>query len=284
MTRRRRLGLIAAGRLADTALAQAPALCLGLGPVVASSLRLASRYANALKAGRAARVEELKECGLVAIQAPAGDLPRVLAALLGSGLSWRGRVAVLLNEDLDVAALEQLKARGAAVSAAAVAPLPGAPLLVAEGDTAAVRAVREWGRSAGIRCVELNAGTKLVYGAALTSAGALILPVLEAVQRSLRGAGLSLADARRIVACLALAALRAHHAYGRKAWRNPGLPARRQAVLAQLAALKALDGPLAAFQASGLKAALALFGQPAAWLDEENPGDSRDARAAAGIY
>jgi predicted short-subunit dehydrogenase-like oxidoreductase (DUF2520 family) len=250
---------------------------------VASSLRLASRYANALKAGRAARVEELAECGMVLIQAPAEKAPEMLGLLLGVE-DWRGKVVVLLSEDLDVAALEAMKARGAAVCAAALAPGPGTPVLVAEGDAAAVRAVREWGRAAKIRLVELNEGTKLMYGAALTSANTLILPVLEAAQRSLRGAGLSLPDARRIVAYLAAGAVRAHKAHGRKAWRNPGLPGRRAAVRAQLAALEGLDGRLAKFQASGLRAALGLFGQPGEWLGDDKRVESGDAKAAGGIY
>lgn len=273
MTRQRPVGLIASGRMVESALTRAPGLCEGLGPVVASSLRLASRYANALKAGRAARLEELEECGLVAIQAPAEKLPQVLGMLRAGRMEWRGRTAALLNDDLDVAALGELRARGAAVCAAAVAPGPGTPVMVAEGDAEAVRAVREWGREAKIRLVELNEGTKLMYGAALTSANALILPVLEAAQRSLRGAGLSLPDARRIVAHLAMGAVRAHGAHGRKAWRNPGLPGRRAAVRAQLAALEGLDGRLAAFQVKGLKAALELFGQPEEWLGEENGAD-----------
>ncbi len=273
MTRQKQVGLIASGRMVDTALARAPGLCAGLGPVVASSLRLASRYANTLKAGYAARVEELKDCELVAIQAPAEHLPRVMRMLLESGVEWRGKVVALLSDELDVGALEELKAREAVVCAAAVAPGPGAPVVVAEGDAGAVRAVKEWGREAKVRLVELNEGTKLMYGAALTSANTLILPVLEAAQRSLRGAGLSLPDARRIVAHLAAGAVRAHRAHGRKAWRNPGLPGRRAAVRAQLAALAELDGRLAAFQVSGLKAALGLFGQPEEWLGEEKRVD-----------
>lgn len=284
MTRQKQVGLIASGRMVDSALTRAPGLCAGLGPVVASSLRLASRYANKLKAGRAARVDEMEQCGMVLIQAPAEKLPRVLGMLLHAVRDWRGKVVVLLSEDLDVAALEAVRAQGAAVCAAALAPGPGTPVLVAEGDAAAVRAVREWGRTAKIRLVELNEGTKLMYGAALTSANTLILPVLEAAQRSLRGAGLSLPDARRIVAYLAAGAVRAHKAHGRKAWRNPGLPGRRAAVRAQLAALEGLDGRLAKFQASGLRAALGLFGQPGEWLGEEKRMEPGDVKAAGSIY
>lgn len=284
MTRQKPVGLIASGRMVDTALMRAPGLCAGLGPVVAQNLRLASRYANTLKTGHAARVEELKECGLVAVQAPSDHLERVLGQMLESRVKWRGRAVALLSDELDVGALADLKARGAAVCAAALAPGPGVPLMVADGDAEAVKAVREWGRQAKVRLVELNEGTKLMYGAALTSANTLILPVLEAAQRSLRGAGLSLADARRIVVHLAASAVRAHRAHGRKAWRNPGLPGRRAGVKAQLEALEGLDGRLAAFQASGLRAALDLFGQPGDWLEEEKAGERRDAAAMAGIY
>lgn len=269
MSRRKPVGLIASGRLIDTALVRIPALARAVGPVAAASLRLASRYANALKAGHAAGLEDMEHCRLIAVQSPAEDLELVTGLMLGSGLEWRGRVVVLLNDEVEVTALEPLRARHAAVCTAAVAPGAGVPLIVVEGDAAAVRAFREWAEGAQVRCVRLNAGMKPVYGAGLTAAGVLITPTLEAAQKNLRAAGLGQADARRILAHLVESAVRSHEAHGRKAWPNPAASGRRSAVKAQLAALKRLDPQLAGYQAGILRSAMGFFGQPQGWLDEE---------------
>ena len=63
-----------------------PELARSLGPVVAESKRVASRYANALRAGQAAEREELAQCKLVLIQAPPDSV-----GLGGGGVVGRWR-------------------------------------------------------------------------------------------------------------------------------------------------------------------------------------------------
>jgi hypothetical protein len=283
MTKRKPVGVIASGRLTDSALARIPALCRQIGPVAAGSLRLASRYANALKTGHAARAGELGGCRLVVIQSAAEGLGRTIRQMLASEVDWQGRPVVLLNDELDVTALAELREHGATVCAAALAPSSGAPVLLAEGDASAVRAVREWATGAQVRCVELNAGTKLMYGAGLTAANVLITPVLDAALSCFRAAGLGLPDARRILTQAVDSSMRSHQAHGRKTWPNPAAPARRSAVRAQLGALAGMDGRLETFQRQSLKACLGLYAQPAEWLGEESDYISGDPGSKPGI-
>gem|GEM_PF-3558798 len=278
------MGLIASGRMTDTALARHAGLARGIGVVAAASLKLASRYANVLKAGRPCPVAGLAKCELVVIQASAPDLPAVLDLLLESGMAWRGRAVALLNEDLDPAALQPLHGKRASVCSAALTPGPVKPVMVVEGDRHAVQAVREWASAAQIRCLELRAGTKQMYAAGLTAAATLITPVLEGALRSLRAAGLSMPEARRILAYVVDSSLRAHNAHGRKAWPNPALPARREAVKAQLASLASVDAKLAGFQKRCMEAALQLYGQPMEWLAEAPSSDSGVAKRLSRIH
>lgn len=282
MSRWRPLGLIASGKLIDSPLARHPALCRDLGPVVAETRRLASRYANSLRAGYAAGVAQLRSCALVVVQSEAGDAPRLVQELAGSR-DWRGRHFVLLSEDLDARALGALKAQGAWVCSAALAPARARDLLVVEGDAAAVRLTRAWCHEARLKSVELAPGTKPLYSLALLAATALVTPVMDGAMRGVRGAGLDLNEARRLVSYLVETSVRSYRAHGRKSWSSPALPARREAIRNQLGAARAIDPSLAEFLRKILEAALAHYGQPSGWLDEGTGADTGVIKRAAGI-
>ncbi len=174
MSKQKLVGLIASGRMAESPLMRFPELARGLGPVVAESRRVASRYANALRGGRAAGMDELAECRLVLIQAPALAVPWAVSELLGACGAWRSRTVVWLNQGLGVWELERLRERRALVAAAGFAPTRDRPMLVVEGDRGAVRAVREWAKPARLRCVELPAGGGAMYQAGLILAGSMV--------------------------------------------------------------------------------------------------------------
>lgn len=283
MNRHKQVGLIASGPMIDTTLARQRGLCRTIGPVAASSLRLASRYANALKAGHAARVEEFAECALVVIQSPAGRLEEVLRLLGAAKLDWRRRSVALLSDELDSEAIGALRESGASVCAAMLAPPAEKPLMVADGDARAVAEVRAWAGSGQVRSFELRRGTRQVFGAGLTAATVLAGPVMDSAERSLRACGMGAAETRRIIGHLMEMALRSHGAGGRKVWPNPAAPSRRNVVLAQLAASTELDRRLAAFQRKALAAALEFYDQPAAWLGEEGEAETSVGLAASSI-
>jgi hypothetical protein len=235
-----------------------PELARGLGPVVAESRRVASRYANALRGGRAAELDELAECRLVLIQAPALAVPWAVGELISSGGAWRSRTVVWLNQGLGVWELERLRERRALVAAAGFAPTRDRPMLVVEGDRGAVRAVREWAKPARVRCVELPAGGGVMYQAGLILAGSMVSPVVDAALRSFRAAGFGLPESKRMLEVVVDEALRDYQAHGRKKWVNPCLRAEQAALLEG-------DAALARFFRRTLSSTLEYYGQP---LDE----------------
>ncbi|WP_321477040.1 DUF2520 domain-containing protein [uncultured Paludibaculum sp.] len=262
------VGLIASGRMTESLLIRYPLLTRDFGPVVASSRRLASRYANALKAGHAAEVKELGQCRLVLIQAPALELSGIVSTLTSSPISWKSKVVALLDDDLDATELQPLHERRAAVGSVALAPMRDRGRLVVEGDTAAVRLLHQWAAPARLECIELKARSKALYGAGLMAASSLFAPVLDCASRSLRAAGLTQVEARQMLTLLVELALRGQRVRSRKAWPGPASMWRRPSVLRHIRALAEVDRGLAAFYQRSLSAALDYEGQESGWLSE----------------
>jgi hypothetical protein len=255
MSKLKLVGLIATGRMVESPLMRYPELAAGLGPVVAESKRVASRYANALRVGHAAEREELSQCKLVLIQAPRGAVDWAVRELMAVEGSRRSHAVVWLNQGLGVRALAPLRERRAMVAAAGFAPTRVKPMLVVEGDAGAVRAVREWARPGRLRCVELPAGGAAMYQAGLILAGSLVSPVVDAALRSFRAAGFGMPESKRMLDEVVDEALRDYQAHGRKKWVNPGVE-RGQDCLMEA------DAALARYYRRMLRSTLEYYGQP----------------------
>ncbi len=273
------LGLIAAGRLSDSLLLRRPALSRHIGPVVAPDRRLAARYSNSLRAGSPAHAEDLHACGLVLIHATGGSLDRLLPLLQGAG-PWKGARFALLSPDLDASALAGLRKAGAKVCSVAPAPSAGRDLAVAEGDRQAVQLARQWLSEGRMRCLELAPGRKALFLLGLTASRGLLAPLLDAALISLRAAGLSAGEARRMLQDSAGASIRAFAARGRKAMEDPAAPGR--VLLLELGLEQAMQcrPGLAEFLAAVVEAAGRFYGPK---QEGGNPEDSRVPGRAAGI-
>lgn len=278
MKKSKPVGLLAAGRMTESPLARIPPLTRDLGPIVAVNKRLASRYANLLRAGWAAEPGELLACRLIVLQAREEEWG-ALSARLGSA---RCPVAILADE-CGVALQKQIRAFGLAVCSVGISPLVARPLMVLDGDASAVRAVRSWASGGGVRCVELRPGGEAHYGAGIVLVSALVTPIVDAATRSLRASGLSQVDSRQIVTRLLEAALRSHDAHGRKGWPNPSAPGRIEVVAAQCETLAARDARLERLYARVLGACLEYYGYGAEWLHESRRAgnaSNRETKAA----
>ncbi|HEY3443937.1 MAG TPA: hypothetical protein VGK29_24495 [Paludibaculum sp.] len=249
--------------MTESPLARVPSLVRDLGPIVAVNKRLASRYANLLRAGWAAEPAELLACRLVIVQAKPEEWG-VLASRLGNA---RCPVAILA-EEFGKGMQTQIRACGVAVCTVGISPLALRPLMVLGGDPAAVRAVRIWASAGGVRCVEMKPGGSANYGAGVMLASALVTPLVDAATRSLRASGLSQVDSRQIVSRVLEGALRSYDAHGRKGWPNPAAPGRRDAVSTQCKTLAARDAKLERLYRRVLGACLEYYGQDTEWLDE----------------
>lgn len=261
------MGLLASGRMNDSTLLRVPQLGPAFGPIVASSKRLASRYANTLRLGYpAASLEAFKDCPLVWIQAPAAELGELQLSLLRSPVPWRGKTVVLVDPDLDCASLAPLAAHGAAVASLTHAPLLRENTLLVEGDDAAVRALRLVWKSSGVRALELKAGLKQVYTAGLMASVILTSTMVDGALSCLRTAGLDQATAKRLTGAMVETAVRQQLTHGRKSWASPACEARRELTLRQIEALRMCDPQLACYIRNVLAAALQWYGEPRQWL------------------
>ena len=256
------VGLMAAGRMTESALARLPSLVLEMGPIVAANRRLASLYSNVLRAGWSAEPEELADCRLIVLQAKSAEYDALLRRLPVGGCP-----VAFLDADAEASVLDRLRETGVAVCSLAISPVTARPLMLVDGDAEAVLAVRSWASLGGVRCVELKPGGKALYGAGMVTVSALVTPLVDAATRSLRAAGLSQVESQQIVAHALEGALRSYSAHGRKGWPNPSAAGRRAVVAAQREALAHGEAGLGRLYSCVLKACLVYYGQETEWLN-----------------
>jgi hypothetical protein len=269
------VGLIAAGRISESRLTRLPNLCAGIGPIFASSTRVASRFAKTLKSGFAvASLTELETCRLILICAPEADLQAIVQMLLKSSLSWKRHCVALFDSSLDLSPLQPLRHKGAATCL--LSPVAGMELslFVLEGDTPARREAKGVLRHAGIGALELKSGSPFLYQAGLTAIASLLIPVLEASERCLRESGIPQRQARRLVERWIERQMQGFVASGRKSWAHPGAGTKKAGLFRQIEALEKSDPALARFFVESLHNSMNLMGVDASFL-----GRSRSASA-----
>src|SRR5580704_12058798 len=91
-------GVIGAGALSKSLIGQLPGKSRQIGAVAGVSFRVASRMANSLRAGHAARdADELDASGVILFHAPAVQV-RVLAQLLESArIKWKDKALIFCD-------------------------------------------------------------------------------------------------------------------------------------------------------------------------------------------
>jgi predicted short-subunit dehydrogenase-like oxidoreductase (DUF2520 family) len=224
-----------------------------LGPVAASSYRVASRIVNGMRAGHAVRdADELASCRTILVAVQEKALPAAVGQLEGAAIEWRGKVVLLCRPGLVSHVLNGLRTRGA--EAASVQPIAGPGKRFAlEGDRLAMRAARDLVRELGGRPFEFASDRMAVYGAGLSFATSLFTPLIAACAECLGEAGKDTAAATRIVETLFQKSLREYAHAGRKSWAGPVAEGDCAAVRRQIDALTRHNPLLARFyrQAAG---------------------------------
>ncbi len=279
------VGLIAAGPICP-ALARLPGLHTQLGPVTAASLRVASRIANQLKAGQAARINEMGAASLLLVSGPDAAIPSLLDLARTSELDWQKRALVLLDTRLDSNDLAEFAARGAEVATLDPVEGFGDVRFCAEGDLAALRKLKKFLAAVRTPCFTIEKGKKQVFSAGLAFTGTLATPLLAAAVDCFRKAGLDAKEAAALAERTLLHTIRAWQKAGRQGWTGV-LPQRDlESVRRQLAALEEENTILGAYFAETAHMALELFGHDADWLqaleDEalDDPASAPKTRAA----
>ncbi|MBA3973179.1 MAG: hypothetical protein C0504_03050 [Candidatus Solibacter sp.] len=197
-------GAVISGRLADSILTRLPVLARNLGPVAAGSKRLASRYANTLRAGWAAGDwSELAQARLILLQVPACELDSALARLNGAIGSWDNRILVLLDDDLDCRALGLATSAGACAASLAHLRTGESGLAFVEGRAAAVSRLKGILARGGVRMIHLQPGDKAIFSAGINLGRLVSCALMDTVVRCLRKAGIDAATSRKIAGWIA---------------------------------------------------------------------------------
>ncbi len=257
MKRPKSVALLAGGKFGSSPLARFWLLSEMLGPVKASSLRLASRIANGLRAGYPVKdYGEFNACRLILISVPDGALPAALAELHSAKISWCGKSLVVCSDWRGSADLREFSARGASVASLTAIPGFEDTRYLVEGDKRAVQESRRLVETRERRCVTIDRGLKPLYLAALTCTGSLLFPLVMAATESLRLAGVAPDVSASILEKQLNKGLRAYARGGRRAYTRP------HEMTSQLLTLSAADPALARYVEKSYQLAQQLLEQP----------------------
>src|ERR1700737_4659403 len=101
MKKAKSLALIGAGKLTGSPLSGFWRLSDRLGAGKSPSFRLASRIANALRAGHPVRdYAEFDSCRLILVSVPDAMLPAVVREIAAANICWRNKSIVLCSASL----------------------------------------------------------------------------------------------------------------------------------------------------------------------------------------
>jgi hypothetical protein len=215
------LALFAAGKLGDFGILKIPAVKDQLGPVHASSLRVASRMVNQLRAGHpVSRLEEFQQCAVVLVCVPPPQLESIIAQLAQAPLDWHAKTVLLCNHWSGGRLAEPLLQRGA--SAGALLELPGEnqPLYLLDGDRRALREARRLFSGRHGHLFPVLPGSKPSLLAALHCAGPLLYASMRAAAECLLKTGLPAPVSTSLLQRAFSRTMRSHLNAGRKAPSN----------------------------------------------------------------
>jgi len=242
MKKAKSVALVAAGNLTDSFVSKFYWLSDRLGPVKSTSIRLASRIVNYLRAGHPVDDwTEFNSCDLILVYVHDRLLAQTLGELSSSGIDFRGKAVVLCSVWHGSSELAELCACGAAVGS--IGPIPGFEDLryLIEGDPLAVREARRLVEHRGRRGVVIERSLKPLFLAALTCTGSVLFSVVMAASESLRHAGITPLVSASILERQLGRTLRSYVRAGRKAFPVP------RDLQRQIRALAAADPALARY-------------------------------------
>jgi hypothetical protein len=230
--------LLASGNAAASPVLRALGAAQGIGPVASTSLRVASRTANTMRAGRAVpSVDAFESCRLVLISTPEQALDAAVAQLAAAPFEWKQRTVILIGDDGEC--LAPLRRLGAATGV--ITALPGFEdrLFVLEGERTVLRELRPLvGRT--VQIVLIPPGARARFDAATTLTGQALIPLLAAADAAFASTGLSRRMTNRVMEKAVQRTLRAWLNARRKAWGT--LEGRGGARIArEIAALESAD-------------------------------------------
>jgi len=256
VTKSRRTALISAPPFDRAVLEKLSGLLSDLGPVKAASQRMASRAANALRAGYPVRDwAEVHAANFLLVSAPPERMEALLGEMAAALEGWRNRIVVLVGGSLDGPGGAALARRRARVAAVHLLEATMEPLATIEGDSVAVREVRRR-MASGTRLIVTRRGTATACRLAAANLQLSLSPTLDAAVSLLRHTGLSSVQAWRVVESYAQFTLRSFRRGGRPAVCRMQSGFEQRQIVEQLGLLRERDPHLADFVGEILTASL----------------------------
>lgn len=210
-------GVIGAGAIGKSLIGQLPGKAREVGPVAAVSFRVASRIANALRAGYPVRTADaLSRASVVLFHAPPDQAAGLLALLASAQIPWKGRALIFCDCDADVSVRACLQARGA--STAVLRQFGIAGRIAVDGDGAALKAARRIVKALHLKPVEVSAGSRDLFDAAVTLGTCALTPLIDRAAAMLRHAGVRDNEAARLASALFQQTAREYAHSGRQSW------------------------------------------------------------------
>jgi len=240
---RHNYALIAAGSVGRTLIGRLPAKARQIGPVAAVSYRVASRIANSLRAGTAARdIAELDGNSVILFHAPPDQIRLLLHLCFASPLNWHGRTVVFCDCEPPSGALARLHAAGVFTASARTFGVPGFAAI--QGSPHALSIARRIVRDVGLRPLEISTDGADVFSAAITLATAALTPLIDRAAYLLRCAGIRDGDSIKVTEILFQQTVRGYAHSGRQSWPwHIGAPSLEQ-IEAEVCAVDSKLAPL----------------------------------------
>lgn len=208
-------GLIAAGAVNSSFIGRLPGKARALGPVAGVSYRVASRIANTLRAGVAARsVRELEAVRLILFHSSRSQHESLVDLLRTSAIQWTGKSVIFC--DSDAAGAEDLRTAGASVTMMRSSAIPGR--MVVEGSNPSLAFALRMIRNLRMKPIEIEPGSAAALDAAITLATGALTPLIEHSAGLLRQCGLRDSEAMKLAAALFERTAREYSHSGRQSW------------------------------------------------------------------
>lgn len=210
-------GVIGAGALGTSLIGQLPRKLRQIGPVAGASFRVASRMANSLRAGHAARTaDELDEMPVILFHTPAKQIGAIAELLELARIDWKGKALVFCDCKPPCALLKRFQLQGA--DTAVVRQFGIAGSIMVEGTAAALACAHRIAVELRLKAIEIAPGSGDVFSAAVTLATCALTPLVHRSASLLRASGLRDREAARMATALFEQTIQAYGHSGRQSW------------------------------------------------------------------
>ena len=182
-------GVIGAGALSKSLIGQLPRKARQIGPVAGVSFRVASRMANSLRAGHAARdADELNATPIILFHAPADQVRAIAELLEQARIDWKDKSLIFCDCEVPVPIIDRFHSLGASTAVARQFGIAGT--IMVEGTAPALASANRIASELRLRAIEITPGTSDMFAATLTLATAALTPMVNRAASLLRASGL----------------------------------------------------------------------------------------------